>query len=336
VAVLKFLVPMGGAIGFAGFVATLGRRHPVELGAGCFLLFSAMAHHWGAVVLPGNPPAAKRHVREVAVTLGAIAMAAALALAVRGKVAEPYRVLSGSMLPTLELGDEVAGNKLAYAGRGNAPRRGDVVIFESSAVAGMANLGRGRIPDVLVKRVIGVPGDEIAVRSGVPIINGWEVPTCVAGEYLYVLPDGEGGAFRGLAFVEFLEDRAYLTVHAIPMPTFEGSYRVKPGEVFVMGDNRTNSVDSRSYRNGQGGGVPIAAVDAKAQWFLVGTRRGGEVDVSRFLEPLDQLEAHVHCEGINAHDIEAGIARCLANRPAMTHPPVLGEPSAGLPPPPPT
>jgi signal peptidase I len=265
--------------------------------------------------------AAKRR-REGLRILGAAVAAAVIAGMVRATVVQPYRVISGSMLPTLEPGDQLAGNKLAFAGQ--LPQRGDVIIFRSSAVTGAWSVPPGlHFPDVLVKRAIGRPGDRIGMNSGVPVINGWEVPTCVAGDYLYLLPDGESGASRGHVVVEFLEDQAYLTVHAIGIPAFEGTYEVQPGEVFVLGDNRTNSVDSRSRRPGQNAGVPASAIEARGQWFLVGTTRSGDADLSRFFEPLDALSRRARTEGlgINTADLEAGVARCLAQRPSQTSPP---------------
>ncbi len=281
---------------------------------------------------------AARQMREVLGTLGAIAAAVAATAGVRAAAFEPYQVLSGSMLPTFEPGDQILGNKLAYGGSNNpGPRRGDVVVFRSASVAQVwTPLPGAQIPDVFVKRVVGLPGDRIAIRGGSPVINGWEVPTCRAGEYLYVLPSGEGGSFRGLAMIEFLEDRAYLTVRALPMPNFESVYEVQPGEVFVLGDNRTNSVDSRAYRHGEGGGVPLQGITARAQWFLVGTKRSADADLSRFLQPVDRTEQLAHTEGFSAADLAAGIASCLAQRPANTRPPPPGEPNAtqAVPPPP--
>jgi signal peptidase I len=262
--------------------------------------------------------------REVLGLLAAVLAAYGAAIAIRARVVEPYRVLSASMLPTLEPADYVAANRSAYrplfGTRGNdepgsTPRRGDVIVFRSDAVALDS---RTALPEVLVKRVIGLPGDRISMHGDVPIINGWEVPYCDAGKYLFVAPDGE--MLRGRVRIEFLEDRAYLTLQSLWLP-FDGPYVVQPGEVFVLGDNRSNSLDSRAWSGRQGGGVPFEAIAGRAQWFLVGNHRSGDTDWSRLLRPIDTLERRLHIEGLDAQHLEDGVSRCLRTRPSATRPP---------------
>lgn len=122
---------------------------------------------------------------------------------VRPFVVEPFGITTDSMDPTLRAGDSVLAAKFAY--RLTEPRRGDVVLFEAP--------GDGA---PTIKRVVGIPGDTVAVRDGVLLVNGekkWE------GYVDYGLTDS----------------------------TFLGPTDVPDGHVYLMGDNRVNSMDSRSY-----------------------------------------------------------------------------------------
>ncbi|MGD0677076.1 MAG: signal peptidase I, partial [Polyangiaceae bacterium] len=288
--------------------------------AGLFVLLAAAAHYWHDQL--SNPRGAWAPSAPAALDSGAIglvAAAAGLGLLVRAKCLGEYVVLTGSMLPTLEPGDQVLGERLAPG-----LRRGDIIMFRSSAVQGLSSA----VPDVLAKRILGLPGDLVGMHAGVPTINGWEVPSCDAGDYLYVLPDGSGGAFHGRARVEFLENRAYLTVRAAVLTPFPEAYEVKPGEVFVLGDNRNNSFDSRSWNGGRGGGVPLAAIEARARVFLFGTHRDGSLDLGLLFRPIDR--SRVHMEGLDMRPLAEGIGQCLRQRPAETWPPAAG---ASRPPP---
>jgi signal peptidase I len=274
----------------------------------------------------GAPAIAAKQRLEAAGLVLTMAGAAGLALGLRARVVETYRVLSGSMLPTLEPGDHVAASKAAYAhslAKGastKVPRRGDVVVFRSAAVALSPLLV---VPDVLVKRVIGLPGDRIGMRAGTPDINGWLMPTCDAGEYFYLFADGDTHPLQGRVRVEFLEDKTYLTVRWPEAQPFE-PYQVQPGEVFVLGDNRHNSLDSRSYNGERGGGVPLGAIEGQVKWFLLGTHRDGSADFGRMLRTVDA--AQIHLEGVDTHALELGIARCLRERPTNTYPPAPAKP----------
>jgi len=333
--VLRYLVPPVGS-GVRGVVALLGHRCTLLFGVTLFLLFSALARYWlrrlparaseeartgEAAPSPGLP--SKRR-REAIAVLATVLAAASAALAFRAWVGRPYRVIGASMLPTLQPDDLLAGKKTAY-GRddGRLPLRGDVVVFRSSAVA-MARRAAD-LPDLLVKRVIGLPGDRVAMRGGAPVINDWPVPSCDAGEYIDVDPDGR--SLHGRLHVEFLDDRAYVTVHATAAP-FAEAYAVQPGEVFVLGDNRGHSIDSRAFHEGRGGGVPLEAIEVRAQWFLTGTHRSGDADLGRLFRPIDTLQARLRLEGLDTRRLEEGIARCLANRPGETRPPPRREPTA--------
>jgi signal peptidase I len=270
-----------------------------------------------------------RRRAEALGALCAVVFAGAAALGVRA-VVEPYRVLSASMLPTLEPNDVVVSSRLAYrslvgstaSGSRRLPRRGDLVLFHSDAVAMRKTPGA---PDLLVKRVIGLPGDQIAMLGDVPAVNGVPVPYCSAGKYMYIASDGE--TVRGTVRVEFAEDRPYLTLQSLWTP-FEGTYTVKPGEVFVLGDSRSNSLDSRAWNDGHGGGVPLDAVVGRVDWSLIERQRGGDIDFGGFLRRLDTLGRRTPIGGPDEQPLKDGIAECVRKRLGAKAPSAPGDSGA--------
>jgi signal peptidase I len=233
-----------------------------------------------------------------------VLVVAAIAWAFRSLVGAPFNIPSGSMLPTLYIGDYVAVAKWPYGysrysfplGRpafedrilGRLPSRGDVVVFRHPTE-----------DSDLIKRVIALPGDTVEVRRGRLVLNGGEVPrrplppvrvpvtanspcravppamptvivtsgtaACVYRAYLETLPGGPG----------------YTVLDQIdggPADDF-GPVRVPPDHVFVMGDNRDDSFDSRFPTvEGGVGMLPLEnligrasftfwSTDGRASWF---------------------------------------------------------------------
>jgi signal peptidase I len=182
-----------------------------------------------------------------------IAVIVALVIAAKTAIAEPYYVPSGSMEPTLQIGDELLATKYPYGYSsaslpvfvtlpeskrilGALPRHGDVVVFRWP----------GDRSQIWVKRVVGLPGDRIEMKEGRLWINGAAVG---------LKPDGVGqnesedGSQEPVGrFIETLPgDRAHTIFKHATVNQFDNTpeITVPPGDVFVMGDNRDNSADSR-------------------------------------------------------------------------------------------
>jgi signal peptidase I len=319
---LRYALPsrLGGAGGgWRGLLAGLADRYPLFVGLVIFLALSETARYWGRRwrdgSAAGQPVARALDVRRLAIGLAVVVV---LAFVTRTSLVATYRVIGPSMLPTLEIGDRLLVNRLAYGLRlpfaktylgKKPPKRGDLVVFGGEAGTGPGGSG------TLVKRVIGLPGDLISFRDGALRVNQWSVPTCDAGPYTQM--DGRL-TVRGRLTVEYLGDRTYLTVRKPVESPFPG-YLVKPNEVFVMGDDRGVSSDSRAWNEGRGAGVPIDGLDGRVSRVLFGARPDGRLDFSRVLSPA--LDLKVRIPGIDTHVTDERIAKCLSRRPADTSPP---------------
>jgi signal peptidase I len=238
------------------------------------------------------------------VGVGLVAVTLTVGLRVFGLQA--FKVPSGSMFPSVELGDHLFVTKSSYGFlTKSAPARGDVVIFESPE----PNLHAERVD--YVKRVIGLPGDELVFESGAPVINGWHVPRCLLGtgsaQELGV--PGEVAATKDYeVFVEFLEGTAYLVaLENGRSDGVQGPYRIKAEEFWVVGDNRNNSADSRSWNGGRGAGVPFENLKGRARWlWLPGERAGLDLAGPAVLPASFQ-------------QLEPELERCLGQAPDLQH-----------------
>jgi signal peptidase I len=188
---------------------------------------------------------------------GTLGVAILLALSIRAFVIEPYRIPSGSMLPTLLIGDHLFVNKFAYGVKipftdwrlpsWREPQHGDVVVF----TVVRDRLGRiypaDQRPDLesdrFVKRIVGVPGDTVEVRGGVVFLNGQRVPS---QETQDTFTDENGRVLR--VGREDLDGHPHAILDDPNLTGPEkGPVKLEPGRYFMMGDNRDYSNDSRIW-----------------------------------------------------------------------------------------
>lgn len=188
-----------------------------------------------------------------------------IVLLLRSFLVEPFRIPSGSMMPTLLVGDFILVNKFAYGIRlpvlnkkvieVGDPQRGDVMVFRYP-----------REPTVdYIKRVVGVPGDRIDYRGKILYVNGRPAPQTARGIYTGVGSGArETGSFLADENLEGVEHAILIHPLAPDFPPqcrvlANGPTLVPEGYYFMMGDNRDNSNDSRCW-----GLVPEANLVGKA------------------------------------------------------------------------
>ena len=188
--------------------------------------------------------------------ISTLVVAVLIALAIRAFVVEPYRIPSGSMFPTLLIGDHLFVNKFVYGIKLpftrirlpglRAPERGDVVVFSVAKRGGQtypADL-RPELPtEQFVKRIVGIPGDRLEFRDGKLWLNGAAVEPRSLDEPF----EDDAGRLLSKAEVS-LGERSFAILDdpqvTLPEPA---PVTVPPGRYFMLGDNRDHSKDSRFW-----------------------------------------------------------------------------------------
>ncbi len=181
-------------------------------------------------------------------------------LVIRSVVAEPFRIPSGSMVPTLEIGDYIIVNKFSYGLRFpftahqlvpvGDPEPGDIIVFRFPAD-----------PKVdYIKRVVAVPGDEVLVRHNALFVNGERVAKEYVEDYTFV--DDNCTPSPAELYLESGQAEPHTVLYSPGsggrLSEF-GPFTIPSDQIFVMGDNRDNSSDSRAW-----GTVPMANIKGRA------------------------------------------------------------------------
>ncbi len=221
----------------------------------------------------GNSNSPNAKLRYFLEQVWQLAIALLIVFAIRSSIVEPFKIPSGSMIPTLYVGDFIFVNKFAYGLKvpfsdyfgkpiqiidRAPPRRGDIIVFLYP-----------REPEThYIKRVVGVPGDIVEVRNKVVYLNGKAVEqTEVASDQrvalLQDIGDPRYGESHMRLFTEkFPEEDAHLVLvdtHNEYTTNFDPA-KIPDGHLFVMGDNRDFSNDSRFW-----GLVPFENVSGRAE-----------------------------------------------------------------------
>ncbi|MEZ4704394.1 MAG: signal peptidase I [Bdellovibrionota bacterium] len=193
-------------------------------------------------------------------TIRSVGVAVFIALIFRYSVASPYKIPSGSMIPTLKIGDFIFVSKLSYGLKMpftnynlidfGKPKRGEVIVFIYPEDPSMN----------FIKRVVGTPGDVVEIKKDVLYINGEEVKRTLQTDKS-ILYDLRPTIVQEVAqlYEENLNGVTHPTLEINPYPGDFGPIPVPENSLFVMGDNRDNSKDSRVW-----GFVPMKNVRGRA------------------------------------------------------------------------
>ena len=231
VAVLLLVLPglvFVALVAILVYLKSLGALLPVVLvGAVGFHLFQAF---WAGSVADGEtttsvPPWAQQYPFYIGFVVMTLVLWGSMRSIVRSELAEFFQIPTGSMMPTLLVGDHVVARKFDLR-----IDVGDIVVY----------LSPGDPSKKYLKRVVAKGGDRVSIRNGVLLIND----VALARQRVSSPPSPS----RLAIFEERIGDRSYLVAYdSEPRDGADSEYVVPPGHVYVVGDNRNRSQDSRSY-----------------------------------------------------------------------------------------
>ena len=218
--------------------------------------------------------AAKTKPGSLTENIKTIVYAILIAIVVRTVAFEPFNIPSGSMIPSLLVGDYLFVSKYSYgysrfslplspdlfSGRifASLPKRGDVVVFKFPHDTSID----------YIKRVIGLPGDRIQVRAGELYINGTLAPRKLVGDYV---ENDEGRRIVATQYIETLPNgvqHPILKEQDVGYMNNTPEFLVPADHLFVMGDNRDNSSDSRVRDMSGVGDVPLENLVGRAEFIF--------------------------------------------------------------------
>jgi signal peptidase I len=217
------------------------------------------------------------HLPTLAQALASLLQTIVVALFVLTFLLQPFLIPSESMERTLLVGDFLLFNKQIYAPAGRvggwllpyrSVQRGDIIVFHHSQ------------PPMLIKRVVGIPGDKLRVSGGRVILNGVTLDEPYAALDL-ALPNPAIDNFPAAIYTDPEIDPEWW--REMQSLTRNGELVVPPGEYFVLGDNRNNSKDSRFW-----GFVPSSAIVARPLVIYFSLSRPSSTDVQQIAQISSQ------------------------------------------------
>jgi len=188
----------------------------------------------------------KYSTRKVLRDYGAtVVVAVSLALTIRTFIVEAYRIPTSAMKPTLLSGDTIFVAKWPFwIQKGHLPKRGEIIIFSGTDSTGVNSLD-------YIRRVIGLPGDQVALQKGALILNGKKL-------------EDSAGSTQSCFKEKLPEGKQYSICRDAPLMEDFGPEKVPEASVFVLGDSRSSPEDKKKRKSY--GMVPVSSLKGQVLW----------------------------------------------------------------------